>query len=290
MKSLPARILAIVLTIAGLTLVSPAATRASVAPAPAPAVAVAASPRTWEVPGPYAVTVTPRGSTHTIYHPTNLGAGGVQHPILIWGNGTGASVAEYEFALKHLASWGFVIAAANTGQSGSGVEMLDGARYLIAEDKRVGSPFYGKLDETKVGASGHSQGGGAAVVVGADPLVDTTVPIQPGPQGNTTQLRGPAFFIAGQLDYIVPSFYVRSRYNWTTQVPAVFGELKGADHFFPGETRTRVLGPVTAWFRFWLMGDEAARGVFFGTPFGLGADTDAWSATARNEKAVAIPG
>jgi pimeloyl-ACP methyl ester carboxylesterase len=280
--------LAAVLTVAGLSLLSPAAASAPVDGAPVGT--LAASPRTWEVPGPYAVTVAPRGTTHTLYYPTNLGAGGVQHPILIWGNGTGATVAEYEFALKHLASWGFVVAAANTGQSGSGAEMLDGARFLIAEDKRVGSPFYGKLDETKVGASGHSQGGGGAVVVGADPLVDTTVPIQPGPQGNTTELRGPAFFIAGQNDWIVPSFYVRSRYSWATQVPAVFGELRGADHFFPGETRTRVLGPVTAWFRFWLMGDEATRGVFFGTPFGLGTDTDAWSATARNAKATAIPG
>ncbi|WP_206050829.1 hypothetical protein [Nocardioides speluncae] len=284
MKSLPARALAVVLTVAGLALVSPGATTA--APTPI-AEAAAASPRTWEAPGPYAVTVTPRGSTHTIYHPTNLGS---QHPILIWGNGTGADVSQYEFALKHLASWGFVVAAANTGQSGSGAEMLDGAQFLIAEDKRVGSPFYGKIDETKVGASGHSQGGGGAIVTGADPLVDTTIPIQPGPQGNTTQLRGPAFFVAGQLDYIVPSFYVRSRYSWSSQVPAVFGELKGADHFFPGETRTRVLGPVTAWFRFWLMGDEAARGVFFGTSCGLCADTAAWSSTARNQRALAIPG
>jgi len=248
-----------------------------------------ASPRTWEVTGPYAVTVAAGDSAHTIYYPTNLGAAGTQHPVIIWGNGTDASVSDYDFALRHLASWGFVVAAANTGQSGSGVEMLDGARWLIAEDQRAGSVFYGHIDETEIGASGHSQGGGGAIAAAADPLVDTVVPVEPGPQGTESAIRGPAFYIAGQYDYIVPSPYVRWRYSLTTQVPAVFGELAGSDHFFPGETRIRVLGPITAWFRFWLMGDEAARTVFFGSSCGLCADS-AWSSTARNQKALAIHG
>lgn len=93
----------------------------------------------YEKAGPHGVTVTQGGPDHTLFYPSDLGAGGAQHPVLIWGNGTGASVAEYEVQLRHIASWGFVIAAANTPQSGSGQEMLAGARFLIAEDKRAGS-------------------------------------------------------------------------------------------------------------------------------------------------------
>lgn len=227
-----------------------------------------------------------------VHHPADLGSGGTQHPVVIWGNGTGATPAEYDVALRHFASWGFVVAAANTEQSGSGQEMLAGARFLIAEDKRAGSVFYGKIDESKIGAAGHSQGGGGAIAAGADPIVDTTIPLQPGPQGSVPDLKGPSMFVAGQFDLIVPSWYVRSRYSQADHVPAIFAELRGSDHFFPGDTRIRLMGATTAWFRFWLAGDERARGIFFGptSTCGICNDTDAWSSVARNAKAQAIPG
>lgn len=246
----------------------------------------------YEQAGPHAVTKVQGGPDHTLYYPSDLGAGGVQHPVLIWGNGTGVTPETYDEQLRHLASWGFVVAAANTRWSGSGKEMLDGARFLIAEDQRPGSVFHNRIDETKVGAAGHSQGGGGTIAAGNDPLVDTTVPLQPGPQGSVAGLKGPSLFVAGQLDYIVPSFYVRARYNGASHVPAIFAELKGSDHFFPGQTRVRLIGVVTAWFRFWLSDDEQARGIFFGpeSSCGICNDSAAWSAVARNAKAQAIPG
>lgn len=270
------------------------AASALVTPATAAPTAATTVPSSYyEKTGPYpTITKVQGGPDHTLYYPSNLGANGVQHPVLIWGNGTGASVEEYDFALRHLATWGFVVAAANTGQSGSGEEMLAGARFLVAEDKRAGSVFYGKIDETKVGAAGHSQGGGGTIAAGNDALVDVTAPLQPGPQGSVAGLKGPSFFVAGQFDYIVPSFYVQSRYSGATHIPAIFGELRGSDHFFPGETRYRLLGVVTAWFRFWLSSDEQARGIFFGPTASclLCNDTASWSKVLRNTKAQAIPG
>lgn len=262
-------------------------TGAVVAPWPAVAAESSVPSSHYEQPGPYAVTVAQGGPDHTLYRPTDLGDR--QHPVVIWGNGTGATPAQYDFALRHLASWGFVVAAANTTQSGTGAEMLAGARFLIEEDKRPGSVFHNHIDETRVGAAGHSQGGGGAIAAGADPMVDTTIPIQPGPQGTVADLKGPSLFVAGQRDWIVPSFYVKSRYNQAGHVPAIFGELRDSDHFFPGETRTRLVGVVTAWFRFWLLADEQARGIFFGS-CSLCADSAAWSAVARNARAQAIPG
>jgi pimeloyl-ACP methyl ester carboxylesterase len=258
----------------------------------APVEGATVSSSSYEQTGPHAVTVVQGGPDHTLYYPTDLGSDGVPAPILIWGNGTGATVSQYDVQLRHLASWGFVIAAANTAQSGTGQEMLAGARFLIGEDARPGSVFYGKLDETRVGAAGHSQGGGGAINAGNDPLVDATVPLMPGPQGSVSGLVGPSLFIAGQFDWIVPSFYVRSRYSGATQVPAIFAELKGSDHFFPGDTRIRAIGVVTAWFRFWLSGDEQARSVFFGptATCGICNDTAGWSSVARNTKALAVPG
>lgn len=247
------------------------------------------SPRSYESAGPYDVVVTPGASDHTIYYPAGLPG---ELPVVIWGNGTGASVSLYDGMLRTLASWGFVVAAANTPNAGTGTQMLDGARWLIAEDQRPGSIFYGHIDETEVGATGHSQGGGGAIVAAADPLVTAVVPIMPGPQGSDAAIRGPALYIAGQSDYVVPSWYVRSRFSKATQVPAAFAELRGASHFVPntaGTPRLRLTGALVSWFRFWLSDDEAARSVFFGSPTGLGSDT-AWSRYERNARATAIPG
>ncbi|MCA1655819.1 MAG: acetylxylan esterase [Pseudonocardiaceae bacterium] len=247
--------------------------------------AAAADP--YESPGPYDVTVE-IGVTHTIYRPADLGTR--RHPVIIWGNGTGAVPGAFSLLLRHWASHGFVVAAANTPLANSGQEMLAGARWLISEDNRPGSGYFRRIDGTKIGAAGHSQGGAGAVNAGADPLVDTTIPLQPGPLAAPGKLRGPALFLAGQRDSIVvPWLIVVPMYQAAAQVPAVYGELGGANHFEPVIDGGGYRGMMTAWFRFHLMGDEQARSEFFGPSCGPCADP-AWTDVRRNAKARQIPG
>ncbi|MFF1819343.1 hypothetical protein ACFVWG_18735 [Kribbella sp. NPDC058245] len=254
-----------------------------------PASATTVADRYYEQPGPHQVTKAPGDPDHTLYYPSDLTTDTAKHPVVLWGNGTGATVDQYDEFLRHLASWGFVVAAANTGQSGSGREILAGGKYLIAENTRTGSIFHDRIDTANIGAAGHSQGGGGTIAAGADPMVKVTLPVQPGPQGSVPALRGPSLFIAGQLDYIVPSPYVPARYSTAKTYPAVFAELKGSDHFFPGETRTHLIGVGTAWFRYWLAGDQRAKAVFFGPRDAAGVFTDdAWSSADRNAQADAI--
>jgi pimeloyl-ACP methyl ester carboxylesterase len=206
----------------------------------------------------------------------------------VWGNGTGAVPAVYAPLLRHFASYGFVVAAADTPFSGTGAEMLAGARTLAAENARPGSPYFGRIDTAHVGATGHSQGGGGAIAAGDDPLVTTTVPIEPGPLGSVPALRGPVFFLGGQFDTIVPpALLVVPRYQAASHVPAIYGELAGATHFTPAGDGGGFRGAITAWFRFWLMGDERARSVFFGPGCTLCADP-AWSNVLRNGKALGV--
>ncbi|WP_372669248.1 poly(ethylene terephthalate) hydrolase family protein [Amycolatopsis kentuckyensis] len=238
--------------------------------------------RDYEQDGPHRPVKAAGDAAHTLYYPADIATGTAKHPVLLWGNGTGATVEQYEVLFTHLASWGYVVAAANTGQSGSGTEMLDGARYLIAENARQGSVFHDRVDTGAIAAAGHSQGGGGAIAAGADPLVKTTIPIMPGPQGNVNSLHGPAFFVSGQADIIVPAPYVRARFLACDQVPAVYGQLRGATHFLQGDTRYRLIGAVTAWLQYHLAGDQAAKNVFYGTSPDLARDTGAWSDFARN--------
>lgn len=243
--------------------------------------------QSWAEPGPFAVSETPSGVGHTFFHPARLGGCGA-HPVVLWGNGSGSTPGTYAGLLRHLASHGFIVAAADTSSAGSGREMLAGLDHLTAEHRRPGSVFHGRVDLGRIGAAGHSQGGAGAIVTGADVRVDTVVPVQPGPFGDHRALHGPVFYLAGQADLIVsPLLLVHPRFRESGHVPAVYGELAGAGHTEPTGDGGGYRGPVTAWFRFHLLGDERARGEFFGPECGYCCATE-WSRFERNAKAEAV--
>jgi len=116
-----------------------------------PAGSAAAAPgcpsvdRDWAAAGPFGVTTQQSGAGHTIYRPVALGECGT-HPVLLWGNGTGATPAVYDTLLRHFASHGFIVAAANTTWAGSGTAMLGGLDYLTRQNSTAGSVFNGKVD------------------------------------------------------------------------------------------------------------------------------------------------
>lgn len=243
----------------------------------------------WAAPGPFAVTSSSNGQGTTIFRPTNLGTlGCTNHPVVLWGNGAAASVSSYTALLTHLASHGFIVAASE-GRSADPAPMLAGLDYLTRENARAGSAYAGKVDLSRVGATGHSLGGGQAVGTGADPRVDTVAPLMGGPFNNPGRLHGPALFFAGQFDFIVWPAIVRLQYNLASQVPAIYAELAVASHFEPGLNGGRLRGPLTAWLRFQLMGDEQARGLFFG-PSCTYCTSSTFSDFDRNSRAAAIPG
>jgi Chlorophyllase enzyme len=257
----------------------------------APAAAVCPSVGgNWAGTGPFAVTTQASGAGHTIYRPAQLGSQGcTTHPVVVWGNGTGAAPSNYDALLRHWASHGFIVAAADTRMSGTGREMLAGLDWLTTQNQTAGSPFAGRVDTANVAASGHSQGGGGAVNAGGDPRVDVTVPIQGNPFVPVENLHGPAFFLAGQNDFVVPASGVRGAYERAAHVVAVFGNLAGANHLTPTGNGGGYRGPATAWLRFHLMGDEQARGLFFG-PSCTYCGSSAWTEFLRNANAQAVPG
>nr|BFE48390.1 hypothetical protein GCM10017745_18170 [Saccharothrix mutabilis subsp. capreolus] len=65
---------------------------------------------------------------------------------------TFATPAIYRDLLRHFASHGFIVVAANATQAGSGRDMLAGLDWVAWENSRSGGVFYGKVD---VGKSGY---------------------------------------------------------------------------------------------------------------------------------------
>ncbi|MGV9410825.1 poly(ethylene terephthalate) hydrolase family protein [Nocardia sp. NPDC003693] len=257
--------------------------------------------------GPWAVTAVPgfgccdsSGASYDLWRPADLGAGGVRHPIVTWGNGTNATPDQYAHLLEHLASWGFVVVAARNQQTGSGKDIAGAVEYLLRQAEDPASPLYGRVDPDAVGAVGHSQG--ATGVLNAMALsggrIKTAVPLElpiqlwcstgswcPDIAGSG---HGSIFLVNGSADGVIsPSRQllppqviglqsIQAYYEAIpASVPKVWGTLAEVNHNDvqgkPQCSRTiplcalgvhGYLGYPTAWLAARLLGDTAAQRAF----------------------------
>ncbi len=223
--------------------------------------------------GPWTVAEGTSGG-HSLFYPADLGAGGLRHPIVTWGNGSFATPDDYVGMLNHLASWGFAVVASTDSTTGTGAEILDAAQHLVSLDTQAGSVFHGKLDVTEVAAVGHSQGAGGSINAStlSGGLITTVVPIAlPAPiwvgAGDAFcvgALPCPVLFLSGANDWLIsPASALQDYYD---EVPGAAGKalLLGAGHNDVQDSGGGFLGYVTAWLMYQLCGDAQARAAFAG--------------------------
>ncbi len=212
---------------------------------------------------PQAVYLVGPNEKYSYFYPEELGTGGIElHPIITWGNATLCHPFFYEGLLKHFASHGFVVVAANDPFVGSGVEMLEALDWMIGRHYDESSLFFGLLDVDNAGAVGHSQGGGGAINAGNDPRVVCVVPITPIP-GDLSGLHGPMFIAAAGEDVLVPLIWIASAIYNPSHVPTIFGVLDGAGHIDPLGHGDGFRGYVTAFLGSCLFEDPVASVAFF---------------------------
>jgi hypothetical protein len=212
---------------------------------------------------------------YTLFRPAELREGQV-YPVLTWGNGTCALPEGYGTLLRHVASHGFIVIAANSRFVGSGEPQRRGIDWLLQENERADSALFGKIDAEHIGAFGHSQGGASTGIVAGDPRVDTTILLN---GGATTSARGPVFVLTGVSD-LNPAG-ARSAFD-SAQVPAAFINLEMSDHITLITEPARVSGSVTAWFRYQLLGDAESRAWFVGEDCTLCAESAPWEFLSKN--------
>jgi hypothetical protein len=212
---------------------------------------------------------------YTLFRPAQL-ADGQKYPVLSWGNGTCALPAGYGSLLRHVASHGFIVIAANSRWVGSGEPQRGGIDWLLQENERADSALFGKVDAERIGAFGHSQGGAATGIVGGDERVDTTILLN---GGGTGDLNGPTFLLTGVSD-LNPGG-VRSAYDGA-RVPAAFINLEMSDHITLITEPARVSGSVTAWFRYQLLGDAESRAWFVGDDCTLCDPAAPWEFSSKD--------
>jgi hypothetical protein len=262
--------------------------------------------------GPYTVTKTsvdlastgelPAGdagpTTFAIFTPSPLDDN-CPHPVVAWGNGTGVTGSStnvpcgactgtttldclsgtYDFYNVYAASYGIVVIASDNPDVGSGVYHKAAIDYMMKQNADPTSPFYNKLS-TRVGTSGHSQGGigatAGANLIGANCQAEVCVA-----GGGTVQKTNAFICLTGTADI------AESACSATYQAapgPSFLADWDGGDHFttetlagyVDGQEGThQFMHLYAAWFRCFLADDQTACKLFNGgTPSGCGICKD----------------
>jgi hypothetical protein len=125
-------------------------------------------------------------------------------------------------------------------------------------------------------------------MLGRDARLTVTAPLQPFTTGlghdpsSQSQQSGPMFLMSGTEDTWAPPGTNQQPVFNNANVPVFWGTLAGADHIVSATNDIDdYRGPATAWFRYHLMGDESARGLFYGASCGLCTDSR-WIVQKKN--------
>jgi dienelactone hydrolase len=147
-------------------------------------------------------------------------ATGQAFPLVIFSHGAGGWRSAYGEVLSGLASWGFVVAStdyteygfmANFGGGGDmtrrretvGAAVTATIDLLAAENTRADSPLKGAVSTTKIGAVGHSAGGGTMFGQLNNPRINAIVGWAPVPPQTPVMSTTPTMIIAGDRDIAI---------------------------------------------------------------------------------------
>jgi uncharacterized protein YciI len=261
--------------------------------------------------GPYKALMVSDSTlpTHTIFRPKDMGPFGkkARLPIVAWGNGACAnSPWEHVKFLSEVASHGFLVVAIGPmpaeGQRGGpggptkSSMLADAINWAIAQNGDKASPYYKKIDTTKVAVAGMSCGGLQALEVAPDPRITTAMICNSGILGSPgsgmggmpsltkdhlARLHAPTIYILGGEKDIAYNNGMDD-FRRIDHVP-VFAANLNVGH---GGTYSRPHGGdfavvATAWLQWQLKGDMEAAKMFMGEPCGV-AKMEGWKVEKKN--------
>ncbi len=246
--------------------------------------------------------------THTVFRPKDLSAFKKNNklPIIAWGNGACYnSPWEHVNFLNEVASHGFLVVAIGVMPRESGeqvkgrsqsTQLLDALDWAIAQNKDRKSPYYNKLDVSKIAVSGMSCGGLQTLEVAGDPRVRTVVVCNSGifstpgngrsampnlTKENLGKIHTPTLYLLGGEKDIAYANGMDD-FRRINHVPVFMANMDvghGGTYSQPhGGEFARV---ATAWYQWQLKGDRTAGQLFSGEPAGLSTNSN-WRVEKKN--------
>jgi hypothetical protein len=247
-----------------------------------------------------------------VYRPADLNSlGNTKLGIYAFGNGSCTDDAAHtRFHPMEIASHGYLAIVPGAIYTGPGAierpahlppagpnavltthqQLGEAITWALAENERVGSPYYGKIDPTAVAVSGFSCGGLQALFNAGDERVATVVMMNSGlfPEGETTmagmtadktllqQIHTPILYVLGGESDIA---YTAGMDDFAriNHVPAAAANIdRGHGGTYWDENGGAAAQVVVQWLDWQLRGDAAAKRQFVGDDCGLCKDP-AWT-------------
>jgi hypothetical protein len=216
-----------------------------------------------EEDGPFQATSETAGEFF-VYRPMELGKDGLKHPVFIWGTGAGAMPDRYQEYFPRFATHGIIVVSPNKAQKAAS-DMKAALDWILAQGEETGSPYYQKVDPTRIGMGGHSQGSVATFdQEGMEDRLKTTIHIAGGSfdMRGSSKVKTPTAYICGETDFALPN--CEADFETVEGQPTFFSVLTGVDHV--AAARNAMPGMV-AWLR-WHLGGETERAAEFTGPDG----------------------
>jgi dienelactone hydrolase len=234
------------------------------------------------------ISASGRSFAVDIYYPGTAAGSGVavaagQFPVVSFGHGWLQSTGNYSNLLRHLASWGLIVIAPRSQgglfpSHGAFADDLNAAlTWSVAQNTLSSSRFYNHVRTDKLGLSGHSMGGGAAVVAASrnNANVDTVGTMEaaetnPSAKTAATSISSPALWVAGASDSTASvSGHQRPMYN--NKAPSkqlrIITSGSHTDGMNSGNAARQDLHQLllTRWFLFYLADDTTLDDAVWGT-------------------------
>ena len=218
--------------------------------------------------GPFATTTEsntgPDGKC-VIYRPKTLGENGFLHAPIVFGPGIGMQASQLSGLLLSFASHGYVVIGTGVLNGGPNdpankAAMVNALNWILQQNDKAGT-YQGKLATKCAISMGYSVGGTAAVEIGGEAAVATTVSIH----GHvaTSAMHGPLLQTSGDLDTVGRPMQQQTFDK--SQVQTFFSTVTGADHGYIQSNNGGVERPaIIAWMRYWINGDTGAKKYFWG--------------------------
>ncbi len=202
--------------------------------------------------GQRSVSVTRADSTTftaQVFYPATAGGtnqpfapGAAPAPAVSFGHGFFQPVSRYASTLRHLAGHGYIVIASESegslfpSHARFASDLSRCLTFLEQQNSASGSWLEGRVDAARFGLSGHSMGGGCAILAAAaDARVKALAPLAPAETNPSAIAASPALtmptiFIVGDADTIVPTATNGRRMYDATDSPRQLASIRGGSH------------------------------------------------------------